>query len=178
MLTFGIWEEATYILRIEDFIGLLMQKNMLKNSQICPFCNVYMRLVSYTHKDSKAWRCLTKDCLNYKKYFSIRLGSFFYGISKFLKIVVRIIIKFAVGTLQFLIKRVCSGDEKFVDKIIKKLIARIEPPNFENNPKGGPLHMVQIDETMMNYKCKSHRGRSPYNKTEALCIVEVGHNIT
>ncbi|KAG0424824.1 hypothetical protein DMUE_6073, partial [Dictyocoela muelleri] len=38
--------------------------------------------------------------------------------------------------------------------------------------------MVQIDETMMNYKCKSHRGRSPYNETETLCIVEVGHNIT
>ena len=26
---------------------------------------------------------------------------------------------------------------------------------------------------MMNYKCKSHRGRSPDNKTDALCMVEV-----
>ncbi|KAG0441075.1 hypothetical protein DMUE_1312 [Dictyocoela muelleri] len=25
---------------------------------------------------------------------------------------------------------------------------------------------------MLNYKCKSHRGRSPQNRTDALCIVE------
>jgi transposase-like protein len=26
---------------------------------------------------------------------------------------------------------------------------------------------------MLNYKCKSHRGRSPANKTDAICIVEI-----
>ncbi|KCZ75610.1 hypothetical protein H311_03410 [Anncaliia algerae PRA109] len=26
---------------------------------------------------------------------------------------------------------------------------------------------------MLNYKCKSHRGRSPSNKSDSLCIVEV-----
>ncbi len=38
--------------------------------------------------------------------------------------------------------------------------------------------MVQIDETMLNYKAKSHRGRSPSNKTDSLCIVEVDTRIT
>ncbi|KCZ81974.1 hypothetical protein H312_00617, partial [Anncaliia algerae PRA339] len=42
---------------------------------------------------------------------------------------------------------------------------------------GGPGFIVQIDETMLNYKCKSHRGRSPGNITDAMCIVEVGNNI-
>lgn len=32
---------------------------------------------------------------------------------------------------------------------------------------------MQIDETMLNYKCKSHRGRSSTNKTDALCIAEL-----
>ncbi|KAG0439263.1 hypothetical protein DMUE_2559 [Dictyocoela muelleri] len=31
---------------------------------------------------------------------------------------------------------------------------------------------------MLNYKFKSHRGRSPRNKTDALCIVEVRGGIT
>lgn len=50
-------------------------------------------------------------------------------------------------------------------------------PNFVNNKLGGFGKIVQIDETMLNYKCKSHRGRSSENKTDALCIVEVGINI-
>ncbi|KCZ77779.1 hypothetical protein H311_01206 [Anncaliia algerae PRA109] len=31
---------------------------------------------------------------------------------------------------------------------------------------------------MLNHKCKDHRGRLPQNKTDALCIVEVGNQIT
>ena len=42
---------------------------------------------------------------------------------------------------------------------------------------GGYGNIVQIDETMLNYKCKSHRGRSSSNRTDALCIVEVRHGI-
>ena len=33
---------------------------------------------------------------------------------------------------------------------------------------GGPGKIVQIDETMLNYKAKSHRGRSPSNKTDSV----------
>ncbi|KCZ76772.1 hypothetical protein H311_02224 [Anncaliia algerae PRA109] len=31
---------------------------------------------------------------------------------------------------------------------------------------------------MLNFKCKDHRGRLPQNKTDGLCIVEVGNQIT
>ena len=37
---------------------------------------------------------------------------------------------------------------------------------------GGLGKIVNVDETMLNYKCKSHRGRSTLNRTDALCIVE------
>lgn len=30
---------------------------------------------------------------------------------------------------------------------------------------------------MLNFKCKSHRGRSPGNKTDALCMVEIFNQI-
>jgi hypothetical protein len=36
--------------------------------------------------------------------------------------------------------------------------------------------MVQIDEIMLNYKCKSRRGRSPANKSDALVLCEVREN--
>ncbi|KCZ81455.1 hypothetical protein H312_01127 [Anncaliia algerae PRA339] len=31
---------------------------------------------------------------------------------------------------------------------------------------------------MLNYKCKSHRGRSPSNKTDPICIIEFTDKIT
>ncbi|KCZ80017.1 hypothetical protein H312_02574 [Anncaliia algerae PRA339] len=51
-------------------------------------------------------------------------------------------------------------------------------PNFENNKLGGPGLIVQIDESMLNFKCKSHRDKAVSNKTNALCIVEVKNGIT
>ena len=38
--------------------------------------------------------------------------------------------------------------------------------------------LVEIDDTMLNYKCKSHRGRSPGNRTDALAIVDFMNQIT
>ncbi|MGL5706893.1 MAG: transposase, partial [Aeromonas sp.] len=54
---------------------------------------------------------------------------------------------------------------------------RMPIPDFSNNKLGGPGRIVQIDETMLNFKCKSHRGRSPNNRTDALCVVEVSSGI-
>jgi transposase-like protein len=51
-----------------------------------------------------------------------------------------------------------------------------EMTNFKK--LGGPGQVINVDETMMNYKCKSHRGRSPLNRTDALCIVELDGHIT
>ncbi|KCZ78953.1 hypothetical protein H311_00006 [Anncaliia algerae PRA109] len=39
-------------------------------------------------------------------------------------------------------------------------------------------NIVQIDETMLNFKSKSHRGRLPLNKTDALVIVEVNNIVS
>jgi hypothetical protein len=63
-----------------------------------------------------------------------------------------------------------------VKKIIDCLISRIEPPNFINSKLGGPGRRIEIDETMLNFKCKSHRGRSPSNHSDAICIIEVNES--
>lgn len=54
-------------------------------------------------------------------------------------------------------------------KILNKLVGLMPDTNFLENKLGGPGFVVQIDETMLNYKCKSHRGRNPKNETGALC---------
>jgi hypothetical protein len=52
-------------------------------------------------------------------------------------------------------------------------VSQITTPDFSLNKLGGPVMVVQVDETMLNYKCKSHRGQPPTNKTDDFCIVEV-----
>ncbi|KAM0677217.1 hypothetical protein BDAP_002228 [Binucleata daphniae] len=47
-------------------------------------------------------------------------------------------------------------------------------PDFWLNKFGGSGQLVQIDETMLNYKCKAHRGRSSTNHTDSINIVEIG----
>lgn len=68
--------------------------------------------------------------------------------------------------------------ENTVLKIIKKLINLMLETNFNNNKLGGFGKVVQVDETMPNYRCKSHGGRSPYNRTDSLCIIEYDNSIT
>ncbi|KAG0440114.1 hypothetical protein DMUE_1974 [Dictyocoela muelleri] len=55
----------------------------------------------------------------------------------------------------------------------KKNVDKIPIVNFTENKMGGQGRIIQIDETMLNFKCKSHRGRSTSNRTDALCIIEL-----
>jgi transposase-like protein len=57
-------------------------------------------------------------------------------------------------------------------KLKRKIFEKIGNVSFESDKLGGPGKIINIDETMLNYKCKSHKGRSPENKTDALLIVE------
>lgn len=56
--------------------------------------------------------------------------------------------------------------------MINKLIDKIPNPTFLNNKLGGVCCIVHIEETILNHKYKSHRGRTSPNKADALCIIE------
>ncbi|KAM0686547.1 hypothetical protein COBT_002228, partial [Conglomerata obtusa] len=56
--------------------------------------------------------------------------------------------------------------------IISHLKTRMPNPDFSQNKLGGPENIVQVDETMMDFKCKSHKGRESINRTDVLCSVE------
>ena len=73
---------------------------------------------------------------------------------------------------------ICEGikeevSSNSINKVLLKLKSLVSVLNFSACKLGGPGYSVQVDETMMNFKCKSHRGRSSTNKTDALCMVEV-----
>jgi hypothetical protein len=64
-----------------------------------------------------------------------------------------------------------------VISIFNKFIEKLPTIDFSLNKLGGLGKVVQTDETKLNFKCKSHSGRLPSNKTDALCIVELGEHI-
>lgn len=164
----------------KQLINWCFEKQLLHNTVICDKCYVSMRFVTYKrNKDGFAWRCLTLKCSNYKKYKSLRLNSFFDFYSLDIKTILQIIIRYASKTTRHsIILYFGHLNKKTPTKIIKDIITRMPNPDFSNNKLGGPGFIVQVDETMLNYKCKSHRGRSASNKTDALCIIEYENNIT
>ena len=46
-----------------------------------------------------------------------------------------------------------------INKVLLKLKSLVPIPNFSACKLGVPGYSVRVDETMMNFKCKSHRGR-------------------
>ncbi|KCZ80902.1 hypothetical protein H312_01675, partial [Anncaliia algerae PRA339] len=65
-----------------------------------------------------------------------------------------------------------------IDKIFNKLHEYLRDDILKTSKMGGHGAFLQVDETILNYKCKSHHGRSALNKTDALCIVKVSNSIT
>ena len=59
---------------------------------------------------------------------------------------------------------------------MNKLKSWVSEPSLRDNKLNGPGYNVQVNEAMMNYKCKSHIGSSPQNRTDALSIVGVDQN--
>ena len=90
----------------------------------------------------------------------------------------RIIAKYGSRRPQYSIRAALDVSHCTVEKVLKQLVNAIPETNFENQQLGGPGIIVQVDETMMNYKAKSHRGRSAKNHTDSLCMVEFIGNIT
>jgi hypothetical protein len=68
----------------------------------------------------------------------------------------RVVCKYSAKQTEFSIKVAIDLDDVTVEKILSKLKNLIKHPDFSRNKLGGPGIIVQIDENMLNYKCKSH----------------------
>ena len=164
---------------MQKVLQLLFENHFLKREINCLCCSGFNKLVPYKKSpDAFAWRCYSVACPKYKEYISVRKDSFFEHLGGSLVQIMKIIIKYATRTPRFSIIDAITMKKKFVLKVIDKLILLMPVTDFCNNKLGGPGINVQVDETMLNYKCKSHRGRSPLNRTDSICIVEFVNNIT
>lgn len=62
------------------------------------------------------------------------------------------------------------GQKKHYE-VISDLTARIKATVFSCDKLGGSNLNVQINETMLNFECKSHRVKFATNSTNVVCIV-------
>lgn len=163
----------------KEMVDFLMENRFIRREVMCVSCGIYMSLSKYTKsKDKYGWRCYNSKCKNHKKYFSIRINSFFNDFSIPFVDVFRIIIKYGCRVPLYCIINSIRFNRETTSKVIQHLKALIPQADFSNDKLGGPGKIIQVDETMLNYKIKSHRGRTPNNKTDALCIVETIGSIT
>lgn len=162
----------------KELIDLFRNLGVLKNEMNCLKCSHLMKIAPYKKNiDCEAWRCCNRQCPNFLNYSSIRKESKLENFRISLRDIIKILIHFAAKTQVSKITDFCTVGRQGVKNVTKFLKTLIPAPNFEVNKLGGPGKTIQIDETMLNYKCKSHRGRSSTNQTDCLCIVELGPNL-
>ncbi|KCZ80254.1 hypothetical protein H312_02344 [Anncaliia algerae PRA339] len=158
----------------------MLERNILKNNSSCDSCNVYMKFEK--HKigaDRYTWRCYNSNCIKYRKRVSIRKDSIFFGLRLKLKKCLRVMLMWLDNDNQSLILKKLKISYSFYRKIVNLLLLKIKSENAISPLKfGGVGTLIQIDETMLNFKCKSHRGRSSRNKSDALCIIEFKQKIS
>jgi hypothetical protein len=164
----------------EDLNNYMFINNFYKRSMVCTgSCGVTMKYVKCSnYVDDFCWRCVSKGCTNYGKRESIRQGSFFESLGKDIHVIIKVILRWSGKQNQISILKTVAISKPLIRKVFKMLIQKMNLSNEMGRKLGGPGTVVQADETMMNFKCKSHRGRSPENKTYALCIVECAPHIT
>lgn len=158
----------------EQMFNRLVVDGFIYEQMICPHCEVIMHLKpSNDNIDGLAWRCMNYKCRKYETSFSIRNGSWLgkYKISA--KTIYKIILYWSNGLIQRNILRFVNIGRNTLSILRKFIISRISK-YFENNPiqLGGVGTVVNVDETMINHKVKSHRGRSPRAQTWLLCITD------
>lgn len=173
MQTFDQLETSILRFSPQEFITFLMDMRFIQNEVTCNKCGRPLSLAKYSKSVEKyAWRCYANQCPSKKNYISLRRNSFFENLKTPIQTILRVVLRYGTRTPAHIIKRQLDLTEKTIDKIIAKLKSLIKPPDFSSFKLGGPNKTVQVDETMLNHSIKAHRGRSPTNKTDSLCIVE------
>lgn len=163
----------------EELFRFLRYNNLLVAGLICSECNNIMEIKKYLKvKDGVAWQCVFPRSNKYRKMISIRNKSFFEGFNIEILDIMKILINWACDQPQHSTIKKMEIDGRTYKKILLKFLNLANQFDKREDKLGGVGKIVQIDETGLNFKVKSHRGRSPVNKTDALCIIEFDNCIT
>lgn len=170
-----IQEESVILKTKRELIEYMFEGLLFKREMCCKgSCSSPMKLEECKqYVDGFVWRCYTRRCTSYQKRRSIRDESFFEGFNTPLKTLLKTLFRYVSGQQQTSILKTIDICQPTYNKLVKKLIILMKTSNDNGRKLGGFGTEIQVDETMLNFKCKSHRGRSASNRTDAICIVEV-----
>lgn len=164
-MTNKIYQDSILPLFSADKIVVLeyfQQKGIIKRYYKCIHCEVEMTSVKYLrNNDGYAFRCMNKICvIGYKKYYSIRLGSFLDEFTISLPNCILILWKWMNGCTQENILGEVTVSKVTLIKFIARLRDRCEL-YFIVNPMrlGGDGIVCQVDESLFRHKPKYHVGR-------------------
>ena len=167
------------IIRLDGFLIIqrLMDLGFISRTMSCKNCLMQMCLKpSKDSIDGFNWRCMNYSCTKYQTTSSIRTGSWLQGFKICGKKVLKILLYWSNGNIQKRILEDVDVNRITLTKLRSLLINKIKN-HFIQNPiiLGGPGIRVHVDETMLNYKVKSHRGRSPREQVWAIGIADTSY---
>ena len=152
-----------------------MELGFVRQSMCCVHCGETMNLTKSKDlkNDGYNWRCINFLCIHYQTTRSIRSESWLEKLSICSQKILKILLYWSKNKSQKDISDFVSVSKNTLSKFRKFLLLKIKS-HFINNPikLGGPGVNVQVDETMLNYKVKSHRGRGPREQIWCLSIVD------
>lgn len=156
--------ELNEIIRADEYqlLAILFRWNIIKDEQICLYCQVNMKLKKSTsHIDKFEWSCLNYSCTHYQTSCSIRSESWISAFKASSTAILQAIYYYLFGENLVNIMHYSGLGKKPPIKLKKIIIEKIKT-YFSIHPikLRGPDIIVQIDETKLNYNVKNHRGRS------------------
>jgi hypothetical protein len=123
-----------------------------------------MVLVPATHTyDKFCWKCQNSQCQKYQTTLSLRNNSFFSGFKCSLRVIMKVCVYWVADLQQYQVF-------KLVDLIGKLLILFGTESFYKSKTFLNVIlsdwvvlfRLCHLDETMINFKAKSHRGRSTH----------------
>lgn len=162
------------VMNNEEMLEWLFFNTLLKREQWCIHCKTKLFL-----RKSKSswlgyeWMCQNIHCIHVKTCFSIKKQSIFENINITVEKFMKILIYWSQGLNQSEILKLVHISRPTLGKVRLLFLKKIEE-YFLKNPiqLGGPNAIIHVDETMLTYKVKSHRGRSPRSQVWALACVD------
>lgn len=144
----------------------------------CSYCVRSMELLNSKKAcDGYWWRCMNSECSKYQTTKSVRSGGCFENFSMDIVTLIKVIVLWSNGVQQYKILKLLPVSRSFLHKFENFMCNKIER-YFEINPVflGGVNRTCQIDETMINFKVKSHVGRGPREKIWVFGIVDTSYS--
>lgn len=160
-----------------NLILFLQNKGILKRIVNCEACNLSMTMKKYArNKDGYAFRCMNKECTDYKNYVTIRRNSFFDNFTIPINVVLKLIWRWGGTETQKNILRDINVTKNTIIKLFEEMRWLCET-YYIRNPitLGGTGIICQVDESLLRHKPKAHRGRATSQEIWVMGIADTSY---